>query len=124
MTTVNEHSGIVSATSDAAVLVEGAWTELIASVAQNTTFALFFVAPQATHHNDHYMDVAIGGAGSEVALLNDFYLGCSTNGGDFNDVYFAFSLPLKFTLGDRISVRFKDGLGAPITYRVSIRIFE
>ncbi len=121
----NESSGVISVVGNSGLLVESAWTELVASAVRDTNWAQLFIAPIATHSGNHYLDLAIGASGSEAIILRDFYLGTSSNGGDYNDVYFALSLPLKFTTGDRISARYKDeASGFAVTYKTEIRIFD
>lgn len=124
MPTLNEASGIIVVGNAGSSLVEGAWTELIASAVRNTKWALIYCAPIATHHFEAYLDIGIGGAGLEVEILKDLYMPTSSNGGDYNDCYFCISLPLQFTLGDRISARVKDTGSSGINYNTSIRNFE
>ena len=124
MATLNEASAITLVGNGGVSLVEGNWIQLIASAVRNTEWAVIYVAPIAGHHFEAYLDIGIGGSGSEVAILNDLYMPTSSNGGDYNDVYFCLCLPLQFTLGDRISARVKDTASFGINYETSIRIFE
>jgi len=124
MPTLNEASAEILVGNSAMVFVEGAWTELIASAIRNTTWALIYVDPVTPHGTEAYLDIGIGAMGVEVAILNDYLMFTNSGGGDYNDCYFCMSLPLQFTLGDRISARVKDGRTFGINYRTSIRIFE
>jgi len=124
MATLNEASSIVLVGNSGVSLVEGNWIELIASVVRDTTWAIIYSQAVATHVFEAYLDIGIGGPGSEVPIVNDFYMPTSSNGGDYNDCYFCICLPLEFNVGDRISARVKDPSGFGINYSTSIRIFE
>lgn len=124
MATLNEASAIETVVNAGSSLVEGAWKELIASAVRNTKWAIIYCAPISVHQNEAYLDIGIGGAGLEVAIVNDFFMATNSTGADYNDCYFCICLPLQFTLGDRISARVKDTAGFGVNYNTSIRIFE
>ena len=123
MATVNEKSGPITVTSSGSSNVFGNWQVLIVSALRDTTWTLLYVSalsiPQGV---DTYIDLGIGGSGSEVVIASGLWM---PNGqvSNFGDPYYAISLPLRFQEGDRISARMQDDIADTRTYDVDIRNF-
>jgi hypothetical protein len=94
------HSVVVQAGSSAGT--KGSWTEITASCARMVT-GYVLVSLSSTGvvaSNVDYIDIAVGGAGSEVAVQSDMFYRY-----DYTSDTCVFQLPLSIPAGTRISAR-------------------
>lgn len=124
MTILNEGHTIVSVVSGAGDGVKGAWVQMIASAARDSTWCILHVVPDPTAVGvEVKIDIGIGGSGSEVARISEQMMILSANTGDYTDSYNVFTLPMKVTTGDRVSIRIADERGELVDYLGGIRLF-
>lgn len=82
--------------------VKGAWTELDA-VATGADAVLVAAQPQDVGRADFLLDIGVGGAGSEVAIVSNLLF---TSEGGAAPPYYYF-LPLAITAGQRVAGRYQ-----------------
>lgn len=111
--TVPTSSGSATVTAGGTSHTKGAWTEIIASNAAETTALLFRISGvyQSSNDTSTLIDVAVGASGSEIALAENVAVGGAS------DVVFV--LPAKVAVSARIAVR-SQALIASDTAGVSI----
>lgn len=97
-TTSNATSGVRAISAAASANTKGSWTEIIASTAEDYE-CLLFMFSAATSNVSYLVDVGIGGAGSEVAIVSDIHTSIGNNSSEW------FSIPRAIPAGTRISVR-------------------
>ncbi len=97
-TTSNATSGVRGISASATTNTKGAWTEIIASSAEDYDCLLFMFAA-ATSNVSYLVDVGIGGAGSEVVIAADIHTSIGNNSAEW------FAIPRSIPAGTRISVR-------------------
>lgn len=116
---------LISATATASGTphAEGAWTEVIASTAQdNGAIELFLLGNTAGSGADTsiLVDVGVGGAGSEVVVIPDVQAGWRTSSFDRRPALGIF--PLRIPRGSRVAVRCQ-ALIASDTADIGVRLF-
>jgi len=97
-------TGLATVTADATAHVKGAWSEIIASTAQDVSF-LFVVASgvgATTVLTSTLVDIGVGGSGSEVAVASNMSIGGAIGTGVF------ISLPIFVPAGSRIAARIQS----------------
>jgi hypothetical protein len=116
-------SSTVTITADASSHVKGAWSQLIASTAGNSTYIIVEVGGNATAATDNsgLLDIGIGASGSETAIINNVPINGATAG--VARVPFAFGVPIKIASGTRIAARFQS-LVSSKTATVLVRVFD
>lgn len=104
-------------TASATANTMGAWVQLTAATARESTWCEVHVH-SSTAARDYLIDIGIGGAGSEVVLIPYLVSGSGTGsisrGADFR-------FPLLIPAGARISARCQSGTGSS-TIRVSMTL--
>ena len=120
-----EKSASVTVTSGSADAY-GSWVELIASVVTDSEWIHFRMGMVAhsTFRLINYFDLGTGTVGNEVVSHPAIPLQNSRAAGSTSfEHYYGVSLPIKFTAGDRISVRVADP-GAALAYVVHLQLFN
>lgn len=86
---------------------EGGWIELIASTTRRIRLLTLVFGNQLNAARSDYtwlMDIAVGGAGSEVAILNDIFVIGESSSDFITPLYYAL-LPVDIPAGSRVSAR-------------------
>lgn len=106
--------GVVAATtrgvlvSPGAANVKGAWTQLIAATAARS--AGMVLQWQLVAAGDHLLDIGVGGAGAEVAIVSNLPgTAIGVANGNVQNVY---RIPIAIPLGSRVSARMQNTAGA------------
>ncbi len=97
-TSNNVTSGVRAVAAAASANTKGAWVELIASTAEDYDCLLVHFAA-ATSNVSYLVDVGIGGAGSEVLIVENIHTSIGNNSSEW------FSIPRAIPAGTRISMR-------------------
>jgi hypothetical protein len=118
---ISTSSGSAVATADTAAHTKGAWTEIIASNAADTSALLVY--PQYTGVNGNntatLLDVGTGAAGAETVVAGDIAIG------GLSGTYLAFGylVPIKITNSTRIAARIQSIVTGGKTATVDLRTF-
>lgn len=116
----SQESGWTGVTSGAGSGTKGAYAELIDSTLFASTWMAFQVYCESTN-SDSGFDLATGGAGSEVIVLDDqFYAWRNNSGGSGRGNTLSF--PMTIPAGTRLSVRVQDGEGGAILHQHALTI--
>ena len=119
LTNLATSSGSVTVTADTAAHTKGAWTEIIASNAADTS--ALFIFPQNTSQTGTntatLLDIGTGAAGSETVVAGDIAIGGLAN------TYIGVSCvaPIKITNGTRIAARIQSIVTGGKTATVDLR---
>lgn len=110
----------IDVTSSASTNTKGAFVEIL-SAANNLTDSCFieviFNANSPISTSDNFVDIAIGGAGSEEVIINNIFTQSS-----FTD-YNSLRLPISIPAGQRISARSQASSGSTIC-NVRIKLYN
>jgi hypothetical protein len=111
----------VTITADATIHTKGSYTEIIASTAGDCYLLRLFMSTSkdAGDNSSQLMDIAIGGAGSEVIIIADLQSGFITN---IRGSQPLIDLPFFIPAGTRISARLQAVISAD-TCLVSVSIY-
>lgn len=119
ITTLATSSGSVTVTADTAAHTKGAWTEIIASNAAETS--ALFIFPQNTYRDNTntatLLDIGTGAAGSETVVAGDIAIG------GLNSTYVGVSCvaPIKLASGTRVAARIQSVVTGGKTATVDLR---
>jgi len=98
--------------------VKGSWAQLIASTASDVCWVIVNIVYPAATALSIAVDIGIGSAGNEVAIINNIVAS------NFNvPVAENFSFPLSIPAGTRVSARCQSGTGSDACY-VSVTGFD
>lgn len=107
-----------SITANATANTKGNFTELIASTSFDAT-SLLVMLDDISSATDYLIDIAIGGAGSEVVVISNLIV----TGGTGSIVYGGhYLLPVNIPAGSRVSARCQASTGSAVV-RVSAQLF-
>ena len=121
LTSLSTSEGSAVATADTAAHTKGAWTEIIASNAADTSALLVY--PQYTGQNAlntaTLLDIGTGAAGAETVVAGDIAIG------GLSGTYLAFGylIPIKITNSTRIAARIQSIVTGGKTATVELRTF-
>jgi len=119
ITTLATSSGSVTVTADTAAHTKGAWTEIIASNAADTS-ALFIFPQNTTAANTNtstLLDIGTGAAGSETVVAGDIAIGGLSEGW----LGVSCVAPIKITNGTRVAARIQSIVTGGKTAIVDLR---
>jgi len=116
--TIPTSSGSATVTADATSHVKGAWTEIIASNAANTSALLVTASSIGVAGTDTatLIDIGVGASGSESAIASNIAVGGASADG------ITFVVPVAVAASNRIAVRSQALIGSD-TATVSISTF-
>lgn len=97
-TSSNATSGVRAISASATANTKGSWTEIIASTAEDYD-ALLFMYTAVTSNVSYLVDVGIGAAAAEAAIVADIHTSIGNNASEW------FLIPRALAAGTRISVR-------------------
>ena len=108
-------SASVSVTAGTPAHTEGAWTELVASTADQSSMLMITVGQASVSGSarTHLLDIGVGASGSEVAIAENINVGQAT--GLIDNVLWngiVFPLPVYVPAGSRISVRMQSAIAS------------
>lgn len=123
--TLVQHSASVTVTAHATAHTKGAWTELIASTSGDATFLVLDVSGVAVSATSTatLIDLAVGGAGSEVAFLSNLPVGGADAAVSGISCY-QVPLPVSVASGSRISARIQSEVAGGKTASVAVAAFS
>jgi hypothetical protein len=109
---VNAAAGVTNLTPSATLNTKGAYSQLIASTAAVTRSILIQCSAavvQVTPGKQWLIDIALGGAGSEVNLIPNLVFGVPTQ---YSNSGFCMLLPMTIAAGTRISARCQTNINS------------
>jgi len=118
----SEGSGFKDVQADASLGVEGLWVEMIASSAFPSSWMIIQVSNDGATFEAEF-DVGIGGAGSEVIVVDDQHMHVRNQSGGAGRGNI-FSFPMVLPQGTRISMRFKSAGNSSAANDVTLTISD
>jgi hypothetical protein len=114
----------VTVTANASANTKGAWTEIVASTTADAD--LVEVSVQAANQSSAIvgilLDLAIGAAGSEVALFQNAAVGGAAAQTFNGEAGYRFGVPVYVPSGSRISARIQSNVTLGRTAQISVRL--
>jgi len=105
-------------TSSSSANTKGSWAEVIHSLTAATCWFIVMFTPFSS--NGYFVDIGIGAAASEVAIISDLFL---NNQGTYQGIPMSIG-PIRFPAGTRISARCQDNAGGGNAGRLIISVIE
>lgn len=123
--TYTQH-GVDTASTNGQIITYGSsntktsYTEMDAGVASDIDVLYVLCSPRDTNavEQQHLLDIATGGAGSETVLIGD--IAFSQNNIDDNDMYVFGPIPVSIPAGTRLAVRGQCSASASTSMRVQL----
>lgn len=128
----NDDTSLVASNNDATITADtnantkGAWTQLIASTAGQTTFAAVAVGSvgASATNTATLLDLAVGASGSEVAIASNVAIGSANSGGQIGTQGISVAFPVDIPSGSRVSARIQSVVTGGKTARLSIYLYD